>query len=76
VVTDGLATASVFVEKGPVNDSRQVSRTRQGMRMASRSIGDMRVTAIGDVPSATVEALVDNVVRDPGEGDGTDGGVE
>lgn len=69
VVTDGLATASVFIEKGAAKGSRQVSRTRLGMRMASRSAGDMRITAIGDVPSATVEALVANTVRAPGEDD-------
>jgi len=73
VVTDGLATASVFVEKGAAKGSRPVTRTRLGMRMATRTAGDMRVTAIGDVPSATVEVLVANTVRVPGE-EGASGG--
>ncbi|MGM0516205.1 MAG: MucB/RseB C-terminal domain-containing protein [Pseudomonadota bacterium] len=69
VVTDGLATASVFVEKGEAQASRQSGRTRLGMRMATRTVGEMRITAIGDVPSATVESLVANTRRGPEEGD-------
>lgn len=65
VVSDGLATASVFVEKRDGDVAGQVSRTDQGMTMAVRSIEGMRVTAIGDVPSATVEALVENTRRAP-----------
>ena len=63
VVSDGLATASVFVEKRDGDAARQVTRTDQGMTMAARSVDDVRITAIGDVPSATVEALVENTVR-------------
>ncbi len=64
VVSDGLATASVFVEKHDGDVARQVRRTDQGMTMAARRVDDVRVTAIGDVPSSTVEALVENTVRD------------
>ncbi len=63
VVSDGLATASVFVEKRDGDVARQASRTELGMTMAVRSIEGMRVTAIGDVPSATVESLVENTRR-------------
>ncbi len=64
VITDGLATASVFVEKRDGDAARQVTRTDQGMTMAARSVDNVRITAIGDVPSATVELLVENTVRD------------
>ncbi len=64
VITDGLATASVFVEKRDGNAARRVTRTDQGMTMAARSVDNVRITAIGDVPSATVEFLVENTVRD------------
>ena len=67
VVSDGLATASVFVEEGRGEASREASRTRQGMKIAARAVDDTRVTAIGDVPSATVEALVANTVRESGQ---------
>ena len=66
VVSDGLATASVFVEKRDGDAARQVTRTDQGMAMAARSVDSVRITAIGDVPAATVERLVENTVRDPG----------
>ena len=64
VVSDGLATASVFVEKRDGDAARQVTRTDQGMTMAARSVDSVRVTAIGDVPAATVEFLVENTVRE------------
>lgn len=64
VITDGLATASVFVEQRDSNAARQVTRTDQGMTMAARSVDNVRITAIGDVPSAMVESLVENTVRD------------
>lgn len=67
VISDGLATASVFVEEGRGEASRQASRTSQGMKIAARAVDDIRVTAIGDVPSATVEALVANTVRESGK---------
>jgi sigma-E factor negative regulatory protein RseB len=73
VVTDGLATASVFVEKGEVQADRQSGRTRLGMRMATRTVGEMRITAIGDVPSATVERLVANT-RPSSDEDGQSAG--
>ena len=66
VVTDGLATASVFVEKRDGDAAHRVTRTDQGMTMAVRSVDSVRITAIGDVPAETVERLVENTVRDAG----------
>jgi len=65
VVSDGLATASVFVEKRDGDAARRVTRTDQGMTMAARSVDNTRITAIGDVPAATVEALVENTKPEP-----------
>lgn len=77
VVSDGLATASVFVEKRDGDAARRVTRTDQGMTMAARSVDNTRITAIGDVPAATVEALVENTMpepaAEPGDGSGDDG---
>lgn len=67
VVSDGLATASVFVEKRDGDVARQISRTEQGMTMVARSFEGMRVTAIGDVPSATLEMLVASTRRAPSD---------
>ena len=65
VVSDGLATASVFVEKRTGNAARQATRTDQGMTIAARNVDSVRITAIGDVPAATVEWLVEHTVRAP-----------
>ncbi|HZJ81629.1 MAG TPA: MucB/RseB C-terminal domain-containing protein [Guyparkeria sp.] len=66
VVSDGLATASVFVEKRDDDDvARQVTRTDQGMTMAARRVDQVRITAIGDVPASTVELLVENTWPEP-----------
>ncbi len=64
VITDGLATASVFVEKRDGDAARQVTHTDPGMTIAARNVDHVRITAMGDVPVATVEFLVENTVRD------------
>ncbi len=56
MLSDGLASVSVFVELG--KDQKTPSRSRVGASNAfSVASGDFRVTAVGEVPAATVEQI-------------------
>jgi sigma-E factor negative regulatory protein RseB len=56
MLSDGLASVSVFVEPG--KDQKAASRSRVGASNAfSVASGDFRVTAVGEVPAATVEQI-------------------
>ncbi len=54
--SDGLATVSVFIE--PVNDTKLARRSQVGASSSfSIEIDGFRVTAVGEVPAATVEQI-------------------
>jgi len=59
VYTDGVASVSIYVE--PRTDSSPVATESASMRGAlsihSRSDGSLQITALGDVPPATVKAM-------------------
>ena len=56
MLSDGLASVSVFVEPG--KDKKAEGRSRVGASNAfSVASGDFRVTAVGEVPAATVEQI-------------------
>jgi len=59
VYTDGVASVSIYVE--PRTDPAQAATESASMRGAlsihSRSEGTLRITALGDVPPATVKAM-------------------
>jgi sigma-E factor negative regulatory protein RseB len=59
VYTDGIASVSIYVE--PRADTAQTTVESASMRGAlsihSRSDGALRITALGDVPPATVKAM-------------------
>jgi sigma-E factor negative regulatory protein RseB len=56
MLSDGLASVSVFVEPG--KDQKAAGRSRVGGSNAfSVASGDFRVTAVGEVPAATVEQI-------------------
>ena len=56
MLSDGLASVSVFVEPG--KDQKAAGRSRVGASNAfSVASGDFRVTAVGEVPAATVEQI-------------------
>jgi sigma-E factor negative regulatory protein RseB len=56
MVSDGLASVSVFIEPG--KDKNAAGRSRDGVTNAfSVASGDFRVTAVGEVPAATVEQI-------------------
>lgn len=63
VVSDGLATVSLFIEQQGQVRERRLNPGSPGMHMAQRSKDDRHITAIGDVPQDTVDLLVDSVVR-------------
>jgi sigma-E factor negative regulatory protein RseB len=54
--SDGLANVSVFVEPHNGNESAEQSRVGASNSF-SLAVGDHRVTAVGEVPAATVEII-------------------
>ena len=68
VYTDGVASVSIYVErhedsKEPDAATPAVESTivRGALSIHSRNAGDLRVTALGDVPPATVQAMAKSV---------------
>lgn len=72
VLTDGLAAISVFIEQfQPNQDSRLMPRgpARNGaMNIYGARIGDHWLTAIGEVPAATLRQLVEHIEYVPPAG--------
>jgi len=63
VLSDGLSTASVFIEDVPSDKPPRNLSSLGGMNMSVRRDGDMRITVIGDMPSKTVDMLCKNAHR-------------
>jgi sigma-E factor negative regulatory protein RseB len=62
--SDGLANVSVFIE--PVTEPRPVHKSRVGASSSySVQAGQYRVTAVGDVPAATVEQIAASIRPNP-----------
>jgi sigma-E factor negative regulatory protein RseB len=62
VFTDGLASVSVFVESRPDGEPDQQAVVEESVRMGSSSVfstvmGSRKVTAVGEVPLATVRSI-------------------
>ena len=67
VFSDGLATVSVFIEPRDMQAEPMHGLTRVGAAFAySRDLDGHQVTAVGEVPAATVEAIAAGVMRDEG----------
>jgi sigma-E factor negative regulatory protein RseB len=62
IVSDGLSTASVFIENMPISKTLDPQAAKYGMNIAVRQEGSMRVTVIGDLPMAAVTQLCKNTV--------------
>ena len=62
VVTDGLSTASVFVEDMPQPKALDPDAAKYGMNIAIRQVGPVRLTVIGDLPMAAVEQICKHTV--------------
>jgi sigma-E factor negative regulatory protein RseB len=64
VFSDGLASVSVFIEPLPSDDQMR-GLARVGSAFAfSRPVNGHQVTAVGEVPAATVEAIAESVSQD------------
>lgn len=64
VYSDGLAAVSVYVESTAVPDEFRSGVNRHGTTHAySRSMGDMLITVIGDVPALTVQLIGKSVAQ-------------
>jgi sigma-E factor negative regulatory protein RseB len=64
VLSDGLASVSVFIEPRDAEAARMHGLARVGSAYAySREVGGEQVTVVGEVPAATVEAIAAGVVR-------------
>lgn len=62
VVSDGLSTASVFIENMPEAKTLDPQAAKYGMNIAVRQAGPVRLTVIGDLPMAAVTQLCKNTV--------------
>jgi sigma-E factor negative regulatory protein RseB len=64
VYTDGLVAVSVFIEKVEATRPRPVGHSHQGsINVFVRPVDDRVVTALGEVPSATVRQIANSVAR-------------
>jgi sigma-E factor negative regulatory protein RseB len=63
VYTDGIASVSVYIEPiGPNTKPSEATTTQRGLlSVHSEDANGLRVTALGDVPPATVQAMVRGV---------------
>lgn len=64
VYSDGLASVSVFIEPRNAEGAQMRGLARMGAAFAfSRDLDDQTVTAVGEVPAATVQAIAGGVKR-------------
>ncbi|MFI3138455.1 MAG: MucB/RseB C-terminal domain-containing protein [Methylococcaceae bacterium] len=61
LLSDGLSSVSVYVEKNPQNFHAGL-QTAGAVNSLSRVIGDYSITVLGDVPAATVELIAQGIV--------------
>ncbi|MCE5182468.1 MAG: MucB/RseB C-terminal domain-containing protein [Betaproteobacteria bacterium] len=64
VFSDGLATVSVFVEPVAAGMEPMLGATRHGAtQIYMRTIGDFKITVLGDVPAITVKQMANSVSK-------------
>lgn len=61
VVTDGLASVSVFIARAGADDPPGALQTFGPMRTLSRHYGEWLVTTVGEVPEATVRMIAESM---------------
>ncbi|OOG27218.1 transcriptional regulator [Thioalkalivibrio denitrificans] len=65
VLSDGLATVSVFISLAESLDDLYVGTTRSGaLHAMAVPSGDYQVTVVGEVPEATVRMIADSVIHE------------
>ncbi|MEA3277082.1 MAG: MucB/RseB C-terminal domain-containing protein, partial [Pseudomonadota bacterium] len=67
VLSDGLASVSVYVENGSQEGLKGGSRIGAVHAAGGRAYGH-QVTVVGEVPSGTVEAVLAGIRYDGGDG--------
>ena len=68
VYSDGLASVSVFIEPRGAQALPMHGLSKVGAAFAySRDLDGHQVTAVGEVPAATVEAIAAGVMRQDGD---------
>jgi sigma-E factor negative regulatory protein RseB len=64
VYSDGLVAVSVFIEKADATRPRPVGHSHQGtINVFARPVDDRVVTALGEVPSATVRQIANSIAH-------------
>ncbi|MEW5756945.1 MAG: MucB/RseB C-terminal domain-containing protein [Pseudomonadota bacterium] len=64
VITDGLASISVFIEPTPADAKQEIKTFQMGaLNVHTTFKGEYQVTVLGDVPSATVQKIAQSVTR-------------
>lgn len=63
VLSDGLASLSVFIEPAGNATAREALTQDGGLSIYTRPAGDHRVTVLGEVPPASVQFVGRNLVR-------------
>ena len=62
VFSDGLASVSVFIEQRDGDDEMAAGLSRMGgVNTYAKHLGDFQVTAVGEVPPATVQRIANSV---------------
>lgn len=65
VFSDGLASVSIFIEKLPEQPDVSVGPTRMGgVNAFARFANGFQVTAVGEVPQATVQRMANSVISE------------
>ncbi|ANB02893.1 MucB/RseB C-terminal domain-containing protein [Ectothiorhodospira sp. BSL-9] len=65
VLSDGMATVSVFIARAERPEDLLVGVTRSGaLHAAARPVGDYQITVLGEVPAATVRLIAESVVHE------------
>lgn len=63
IYSDGVATVSIFIEKLDQSDTSTMGPSKMGgMNVYAKVADGYQVTAVGEVPQATVKQMVDSVV--------------
>lgn len=62
--SDGLANVSIYLEPGQGVEMENATLSERGpLNMLSTTLGEWRVTAVGDVPAATLSAIVNSLEK-------------
>jgi sigma-E factor negative regulatory protein RseB len=71
VLSDGLATLSVFIELGSGSQiANDMSHSHGSLSGYTRRVGDAMITVVGEVPSATAKAVAMGVTQNAGQNSG------